>query len=276
MISRLKYNLRYLFGVGLTKVPSIHNAAISDLFIWTKLHDFNISYEYIGITDLFDASFSLDSYDDCTIMFFDPEGNMITSKIFNARSLSRNSINISSIISDFDGEYGSFSVFHNNIPASVLGSSSFLAERGYTGYSVASAVGKSYVHGNLDAVANYRGVLQPLGITSPFIKSYYLQSIFTPDQQAYIALVNPANRTNKIKLLAIPLSQSDDSKYLINFQPSGNLIPFKTIDLNPLGSLYIEIPSDLCPCRIVVKSHLPMARPLCFVLTYNHLNVYHG
>lgn len=276
MKSRVKNFLRNYFGFGLTKEPTSAFASISDLFFWTKLLDLTIFYEYIGIYDLFNASVSTTSRDDCTIVFFDSEGNVITSKVIACSSLSRKSINITSYLSSFDCDFGSFSVFHNTIPSSVLASSSFLAERGYVGYSLPHIAGKSYVHGNLDAVAYYNLCLEPLGVTSLFNNSYFLQALFSPDQQVYISLVNPSNRAIKIKLYAIPLGQFECSQYLTNFLTLDSTVHFKTIHLNSLGSQFILIPPNLCPCRIVIKSHLPMARPTCFVLKYNHLNVYHG
>ncbi len=64
-------------------------------------------------------------------------------------------------------DYGTFSIFHSHTPKEVTELGSFLTERGYVSYCYKGAPLRSYVHGNLDAIAQYLdGKMQLLGARS--------------------------------------------------------------------------------------------------------------
>ena len=161
-------------------------------------------------------------------------------------------------------EDGCFAVFHQNNSSWVDDQNSFLAERGYIGYSN-KRMGpiKSYVHGNLDAIAlSSMGKLQLLGNTSFFSKKYNLQHILDKNFDYELFFVNPT-----LKTLAIEVEEKFENSAVV-----------ASIDIPPNGisSYKKRHVKKNNYSQIIIKSKLYLCRPLVFKIMPTSFDVFHG
>jgi hypothetical protein len=124
---------------------------------------------------------------------------------------------------------------------------------------------KSFVHGNLDAVSlRTNGTIQQLGSTSFRMREYRLQYMLTADNAYEIAVVNTSNAAQKISCLILA---DADGKVL---QTETKLVPAKGVEVFPLQMAQPQV------ARLVIRSHLVMARPLVFCFKDQKMDVFHG
>ena len=258
---RNKTNRIFNFRKGLTQVPHDDQAVISDLFIWRKSRDWKTRFELLNLSHLIEPS---DSASGHRVLFriFNDQGKKIGEETVETGSLGRKSVIIDDMIPPDSTEFGTFACFHSTVPKILKNEKSFLAERGYTGFKWKDLDGMGYSHGNLDAISCSSGKTRLLGNYGYAKKRYSLQHVLTGEADYEIALVNPTNADQTLRIiLADPEGKSSDALREI---PSGGLL-FEKFPI-PAGQKF----------RLTIESRLYMARPVVFRLGENTMDVFHG
>jgi hypothetical protein len=249
---------------ALTARPYDLNAPISDLFIWRNSAEWQTSFELIDIPRLFVDSES-DESTVVKLVFFDNSGYQFLSEEIVVLPAIRQTINLASYLTGINEEMGTFAVFHKSVPLAISSMGSHLAERGYVSYRYQGAPLRSYVHGNLDAIAqNMNGQLQALGGSSLFQRQYRMQFELVPGGQYQLCLVNSTASVQKCvgKLVSI-----DNGKLLCSR-------PFK---LASRGVHALIFQSEVTEhARVIIESHIIMARPMVFNIQNFKMDVFHG
>jgi hypothetical protein len=270
----IKKSLKYLFGKfylrfisiftfaggGLTKIPSNSQATISDLFLWRKDPNWSSFFELLDIKYLINPNDDINRESISKFIFFNSFGEKILEKDISYSNEGRNTINISSILPDSINGYGTFSCFHIISKSYLSKTNSFFAERGYCGYSRNDNQCKSYVHGNLDAVAYNNSKIEMLGNYNKRTYFYNLQYEFSAGINYEIIITNPTRSKQTITLNFTNLKESDE---IFTLNPRGSIV--KKIFLK--GNIKV---------RLIVKSNIYMARPIIFRYHDNSLDVFHG
>ena len=101
-------------------------------------------------------------------------------------------------------QYGTFMLFHENIPRKEILKEGYLTDRGYLCYGFGLSNNLSYVHGNLDAVSgkfSSKGIKELTYFKSTFLKrSFQLQYLFTPINRYEVAITNPTRKSHLVFL----------------------------------------------------------------------------
>jgi hypothetical protein len=246
----------------LTRVPAVALAPISDLFVWRSSDEWRTSFELIDIPSLFE---DVEAPGHAILIFFDVDGRRLLERRVALQANRRQTLDISSMIGMEHGEAGTFAVFHCVTPSSITKIGSFLAERGYVSYRYRDAPLRAYVHGNLDAIArNADGGLELLGCSSFLRREYCLQYGLQPGAIYELGMVNPTPTAQRClcKLISVH---------------SGKIMGVQVVNLTAGGVQLVPIRADKSePMRLVIQSHLVMARPLVFRIQNLKLDVFHG
>jgi hypothetical protein len=248
----------------LTRRPLELAVPISDLFVWRNSDEWTTSFELIDISGLFsDGEKDLDKH--ATLFLFDRQGHQFLKKRLELLPGRRQTINLAAFLGEANGETGTFAVFHSSSPPELGPIGSFLAERGYVSYRYRGAPLRAYVHGNLDAIAQGAdGGLQLLGVRSFLSREYSLQHELQPGVVYELGMVNPTPTAQRCicKLISVRSGKMMDVQ-AVNLAPGGTqLVPFQ-VGKSESG-------------RLVIQSHLVMARPLVFRIQNLKLDVFHG
>lgn len=248
----------------LTRRPLALAVPISDLFVWRNSGEWTTSFELIDIQGLFSGGEKvLDKH--ATLILFDQHGRQFLKQRLELLPGRRQTINLAVFLRQTDGETGTFSVFHSSSPPELEAIGSFLTERGYVSYRYRDAPLRAYVHGNLDAIAQGAdGGLQLLGCSSFLSREYSLQHELQPGVVYELCMVNPTSTSQRCicKLLSIR---------------SGKISNVQVVNLAPGGIQLVPVQADKYePVRLVIQSHLVMARPLVFRIQNLKLDVFHG
>lgn len=261
-IKELLRQLRILFflGRGLTRVPTERSLCISDLFPIRRGDDWETYFELIDVNNL-TKGMSTGVAKPVSFYFHDNQGNFLGKESIMVGSKSRMTIDLAAEFPQYK-EAASFSVFHQALDDERFGSS-FLAERGYTGYEYKKLGVRGYVHGNLDSIAlNSDSELQPLGKRSALNRRYLVQHVLSGPAQYEFALTNPTPRTVTVRFeLKVNGDWKESERVKI---PSKGLHIFQT----NLGAGHSSL------LRVVSK--LSMGRPVVFRLTQESMDVFHG
>jgi hypothetical protein len=255
---------------SLTRTPDHGDALVSDLFFWRCTNDWCSTFELFDIASLFPGHIS-HKHNQANFVFFDRQGVQRSIASVEMLPNQRQSIDISELLGTCDGEYGTFACFHPASPAVVISEGSFLAERGYAGYSFKTAALSSYVHGNLDAIALLPNQnLQLLGRSGWRLRQYNLQHFLKGPALYEFALVNPTLRQQQITLKTRQYGQ--DSK-----PDDHKLIEHSRATILPRGvHLFVLDVQPEQAMSVTFVSRLVMARPLVFCRQKNTVNVFHG
>jgi len=252
----------YLAG-GLTKVPSAAQAPISDLFIWRRNSDWQTHFELLDINHLVNADESAAGHASATFVFFNKDGQEIVRRQIECHPNGRNTIALNDLLPADAGDMGTYACFHNSVSTAVAQTGSYLAERGYSGYTWKSMKARGYVHGNLDAIAYNNNQLELLGNSGRQQYEYCLQHILTGPAIYELALVNSTGKKQKLSFECI--------------DHQGRMVQHNSYHLLSRASCVevIQVPAEQS-YRLTVKSHMYMARPVGFRLTGNSMDVFHG
>ena len=248
----------------LTRRPLAAAVPISDLFVWRNCSEWSTSFELIDVPGLFsDSATDVDKH--ATLFLFDQHGRQLLQKKLALIPGRRQTINLAAFLDEANGKTGTFAVFHSSSPLELEPIGSFLAERGYVSYRYRDAPLKAYVHGNLDAISlSADGELQLLGGCSYLRREYRLQHEFQLGVVYEVGIVNPT-----------PLAQRCICQ-LVSVR-SGKILDVQAITLPPGGIQLVPVQADKSePVRLVIQSHLVMARPLVFRIQNLKLDVFHG
>jgi len=245
----------------LTHLPLTAGAPVSDLFVWRNSHEWDTFFELIDLPALFPGDYKAQSI--VTLVFFDMNGQIFLEKTIEIIPKSRNTLALSEIIGNDHGVVGTFSVFHAHTPQILQALGSYLTDRGYISYRYQHAPLRSYVHGNLDAIARLTDQsLQLLGGYGILKREYCLQFTFGMEGIYELGVTNPT--PNKQSIICQTLSSS------------GKIFNVQTVELEPCGIYLFRFELNCEPQRIILSSRLIMARPLVYHINNKHMDVFHG
>ena len=194
--------------------------------------------------------------------FFDKKGNFIAKDRVAMSFMPKKTILINEIASKFNIQKdGTFAVFHDNSPIWLERYGSFLADRGYIGYSNPQrGLIKNFVHGNFDAIAlDAKNKTSLLGNSSLFKKEYRLQHYLDKNFEYEFFWVNTTNKPQVIQICTV--SENDSFENEIQLYPGG-LGTFKS--------------KNKIATRIIIKSRLYLARPIIFKYMSTSFDIFHG
>jgi hypothetical protein len=248
----------------LTRRPAAPAVPISDLFVWRNSREWATSFELIDIPGLFsDGETNLDKH--VTLCLFDQHGRQFLKKRLELLPGRRQTINLAAFLSEANDEMGTFAVFHSSSPPELEPIGSFLAERGYVSYRYRDSPLRAYVHGNLDAIARGAdGELQLLGCSGLLSREYSLQHELQPGVVYELGMVNPTSTVQRCICKLVSVGR-------------GKITGVQVVNLAPGGVQLVPLRADKSePVRLVIQSHLVMARPLVFRIQNLKLDVFHG
>jgi hypothetical protein len=245
----------------LTHMPLVLDAPVSDLFVWRNSDEWETFFELTDLPALFAGRDNPGST--VTLIFFDTMGRICKEQIVQIQPVCRQTLSISEIIGSAHGSVGTFSVFHTHTPQVLHALGSNLTERGYVSYRYRGAPLRAYVHGNLDAIARLSDKsLQLLGGQSIMRREYNLQHALAPLSNYELFIVNPTPKRQRIVCQTLSIN---DKK-----------IDAQVADLLPRGTHLFNVVPAQANQRVVISSHLIMARPLVFQIQDQRMDVFHG
>ena len=261
-VKRLK-KAPWSYRQPLAKVPNLLGMPVSDLFVWRCSSDWNTFFELTDIAGMFDDELEIkDQF--AIICLFDQKGTLFHEEKLQIQRHKKITLDISTFLPKTKSNVGTFCIFHSHTPHELIKLGSFLAERGYLSYTYKNAPLRSFVHGNLDAIAQLPdGEKQLLGTRSFLSRKYNLQHQLLGPANYDIAIVNPT--FSALNLTCSILS------------PDNNIIDVQLVQISSCGVGFIPICVDESQAyRLIVTSHLVMARPLVFRIHNNNMDVFHG
>ena len=251
--------------------PHDSKFTFSDLFIWRCGNDWKTKYDLFPYISLFSKKHELPNIGICKarLVILSNDGNLLTESKIEFEPTKKFSLNLADYIPSpiSLNQYGTFMIFHKNIPRKEILNGGYLTDRGYTSYGFGSSHNiSSYVHGNLDAVSgkySCRGIKELTYFKSTFLKrSYQLQYLFTPANSYEIAITNPTAKNHKVCLNFFN-SKKENFKSL-------------EINLSTLGVRIVKLPCFESDFLVSIESNLPMARPLIFKsINQKFVDVFH-
>ena len=252
------------FKQPLTLKPALIGAPVSDLFVWRNSEVWETYFELMDIPGLFADCESMPEHH-IILFFFDSKGDRFLEKRLDVVPNQRRTLNLSMFIPNTAGSFGTFCVFHSHTPQAVTELGSYIAERGYVSYRYKAAPLRAYVHGNLDAVTLLPNKhLQLLGGDSFRAREYRLQHTLQGPALYEVGLVNPTPRLQRFSCRLLSTS-------------SGEIMAAQEAQLKSQGCHVFLVPMEqLQQGRIVIRSHMVMARPLIFRIQDKRMDVFHG
>jgi len=250
--------------VAITKTPS-RKAVISDLFINRIENDWETHFELLKTDHILSPQQSNITNNLATIFFFNRNGESIGFKKVDKMTNMKNTLNISSIAKSLGIFHdGLFAIFHHEVPDWYENYNSFLAERGYVGYiNPHKGNIKSFVHGNMDSIALDENKNQfLLGEISYLNKEYHLQHQMDHDKLYELFFVNNSRKIQHVTVFEKKEKSIIETKQII--YPGGFEKFIKPIYKSNDNS------------KIIVKSKLPLARPIVFKHMESSFDVFHG
>ena len=247
----------------ITRIPTQKAVPISDLFAWRNSAIWETCFELYNIPSLIDAN--TEGYLPIQLSVFDQEGRLYKNFRIEVENGKRSTINLKNFIDLEVGEFGTFAVFHLHQASSISKLNCFVAERGYLSYRYNNAPLRSYVHGNLDAVALLNnGDFELLGANSFLKRRFQLQYVNEGAGSTELFLVNPTREHKRIDFEFFTQHGMRVGESLsINIAPGG--IRGMTRQIDSKGPVYA-----------VITSKLVMARPLVFTFENTKMDVFHG
>ena len=259
-IERLR-RATWTYKQPLTHVPTIAGAPVSDLFVWRNSEEWETYFELTDLPGLFEEPKSTVGH--VVLVFFNASGQSFLEKVVEIRTGHRKTLALSTLIGKNHGIAGVFSVFHEHTPKRLQALGSYVAERGYVSYRYLGSPLRSYVHGNLDAIARLPDQsLQLLGGQSVRLREYNLQHVLEKQGRYELGIVNPTLKMQRIVCRTL--------------SASGKMMGSQTTTLPPCGSHLFEVSPEHVQQRIVISSRLVMARPLVFCIHNQTMDVFHG
>jgi hypothetical protein len=260
LISKVKWRLFQ----ALTLIPKNTDSSISDLFYWIVNDEWDTFFDLSPTIKLFSQS-PPDFIENILVVVFDANGITITTRIFEFDSIKRKTIKISELFEEKLNGHGTFAVFHNGRLDYLKKIGTFIAERGYLSFSHRGSKIRSYVHGNMDAVAlKGNGDIEYLGNAFIWNRQYRLQYLLGDSRTSKIVLVNTYRRKLKFNFSIINANNNIE-------------INTKKIDIPAGGVGTYDIPSGINEkIYLIIKSKLIMARPVVIDYPTQGVNVFHG
>jgi hypothetical protein len=255
----------WTFRQPLTSLPTLPSTPLSDLFLWRDDDDWQTYFELTDMVGMFGEGAASHSDVSAELIFFDHLGREIGSKTVSAPSCKRKVLSIGELLGAGHPKIGTFCVLHKKTPDGIKALGSSLAERGYVSFRYRQAPLRSYVHGNLDAVAKGpEGKVERLGGASVLWREYRLQYELRRGCRYEIVLVNASPKQQNVVC------------DLLDSQSNNCLVKSAEADLPSGGCHAFTIIPEQESARVVIKSRLVMARPLVFCFDGDRLDALHG
>ena len=261
---KLKRGL-WTFKQPLAARPKSLNNPVSDLFVWRKSSKWQTYFDLYDIGSFYSEIPSKREVN-AKIIFYNQFGFKINEHTVNLNPNQNRCIEISSFIKGEKETFGTFAVFHSNIPSIFIEHKSYLTERGFVSYKYNKNELRHYVHGNFDAISISDNLSYLLGVSSILEREYKLQFNLEDTEKYEFILINYTNKQQEVMLTFMDEAKNKEisvKKYSIN--PNGCCLCNSAV--NYIGN-----------SRLVISSNLVMARP--FVFRYgvnkNFFDVFHG
>lgn len=298
----------------LIKRPTYYRSAVSDLFVWRKGVDWRTYFQLTDIASLFSTglrrpvessfaggeeiseigishckpqlqSFSggkqeTSEYSFAKIFVFNKSGQVISVRHVDTPRYSRSQIEISEFAKSCPDNIGTFCVLHANTPNTLVNLGSHLTERGYVSYSYQDTPLQSYVHGNLDAVAEKQsGLIELLAGTSFLKREYRLQHVLENNRLYELAVVNASNKFQTVELELQKLEtrlRNIQGVELISHSIASRKCKTQQIELGPGACHVFKVHTENYSTRAIIRSKLVMMRPLVFSVKEGWMDAFHG
>ena len=262
LVEKLRRAL-WTFGQPLTRRPERAGDPVSDLFVWRNSEDWKTFFELTDMAGLFDGGEDVPSRS-ATILFFDNNGEQFLEQRLDMLSNQRRTIDLTEFVAESKSSFGTFCVFHST-PQVVSDLGSFIAERGYVSYHYKDAPLRGYVHGSLDAISLcVNKGLRLLGSSSFFPREYRLQHELSGPALYEVGIVNSSPRDQIVTCQVLSAR-------------NGVSLGMQEVQLRPRASHVVPVQVEASqPVRVVINSHLVMARPFVFRIHQQKMVVFHG
>ena len=253
----------WIVGQRLVRRPKHSNFAVSDLFSWFNDGNIKTVFELVDIYALFEGK----SSSGAKMFVFNNSGQLILQKHILFEGARRVRIDFTELLSNVPDTSGTFSVFHDETPEAFCQGESFVAERGYVGYSLTDNDCFNYAHGNHDAISYDRDSenVELLGSVSILKRDYNLQYLLELGVEYVFLLTNNSKKIQNVEYRVIGNGSSSNVVLHNELQ----------ISAGGVGVFKVCLKGD-SPGRLVITSKLIMARPVVFRIDKNGLDCFHG
>ncbi len=248
---------------NLSREPSQRSSSISDLFLIRQNQLWKTEFELLNINALISGESHSMNWSHVEFWFFSGAGKIVGKKSVPLGEALKNTLKLSDLTKSLTVMPSTFAVFHSPYDSVEYLSHSYIAERGYVGYEYSELGMKSYVHGNLDAVACADGTIEPLGNSGFLRRIYTVQHLLSGEAKYEFAFTNPTKKSQKIEM--------QRSELIGKWEKLGN------IKIGAFGSDIFSYENDSdSKCVIRFRSRMYLARPVVFRTTRNSMDVFHG
>jgi hypothetical protein len=201
----VNYTYRRLFiSSDFVKQPTSNAFGVSDLFVWRNDQKWKTYFELLDVYGLVKSDLSSSPSRFVVAALFDKNGKLLMKKKIELNKFARNTISIKDIFGDEEiqntihQDFGTFAIFHS--VDKEIGNDAVLTDRGYCGYEFQDSHFRGYVHGNFDAVEMIPTGMKLLMGFNKISRFYNLQHILTGPSSYEIALVNPTEKSQLVKI----------------------------------------------------------------------------
>jgi len=248
----------------ITRNPKVKGSVISDLFPLRNGSQWQTHFELLNVAGLIagDNALTQDKY--ARFIFFDGEGKKLAEKLISIPSSGRKTVFLNSEIDpSISSHASSFAVFHESQSDGLDIGESFLAERGYTGYSLSNSAIRGYVHGNFDSLSYKDGKIKAIGNKGLLTRLYTVQHPLRGPATYEFFLSNPTPRSVSVKVL-----HGNESKKWSEIE---------RFELKSKGSRIFRVEKeDEQASFIRIKSKFYLGRPVVFRISRRGIDVFHG
>lgn len=247
----------------ITRKPENKGAVISDLFPLRNDESWQTHFELLNVSGLISGDNSSTQNKKARFVIFNSEGRKLTEKLVAIPSSGRRTVKLDN---DFDPSISlasSFAVFHEIPDHSLDIGESFLAERGYTGYSRSDSQIRGYVHGNFDSLAYKDDKIQTIGNAGILPRLYTVQHPLRGPATYEFFLSNPTSKSVKVKVLRGQVGKGWAEIERFKLSPRGSRI--FTFEVRDEEASFIRI-----------RSRFYLGRPVVFRIAGLGFDVFHG
>jgi hypothetical protein len=261
LLRKIKYGI--WIPKRITRKPKRTDAVISDLFPLRSDSRWDTYFELLNVSGLVSGDSSVIEGKRARFVFFNKEGIKLSEKSIPIPKFGRMTVNLNEDFDPLISQSSTFAVFHDYSEVQLDIGDSYLAERGYTGYSRKDSKIRGYVHGNFDSVAYSQGEIQAIGNKGFLPRLYTVQHPLRGPATYEFFLSNPTPKSTFIQVL--------------HGNEGSGWKEEKTFTLPSMGSQIFKVEkTDDSPSFVRVRSKLYLGRPVVFRLTPHGFDVFHG
>ncbi len=269
---RIVQSFNYLQAPISGRIPKTSDYSYSDLFLWRSSQKWETNFSILPYKDLIVPNLekNLNTFRRSRLIILSHEGKLLHQEIISIKPFNYERISIKKLLISKKNEdipYGTFLVFHENIPNTDDLSKGYLSDRGYIDYCYNNKKVSSRVHGNLDAISNSfkeSNLSNCIPMKSSLLnRKIKLQYLFSSKKAYEIAFTNPTREDHIIKLSL--------------YDRKNNFLRNDNLSLSSFGANIYKVNAKFLPCRVEVKSCHPFPRPLIFTKSItDSIDVFHA